>query len=386
MVRLGAKRFGVFVGAILAGAMGCGVDPSSAADLTDEGASTEPFEFVQRPEQLVIPAASRHDDSNAICASEIIAAQPVPVNLYLMIDRSGSMQEGNKWGQSMGALRAFIEDPETSGLRVALRFFGDNAPVVGCSEQQCSIEACAEPLVPSGELRAEVGALDAQESELTARLEHTLPINGLGTPIYPALGGALRWATTHKATHPDEKVAVVFLTDGEPNGCDTNIEHISSLAKVALESSEVQTYAIGLQGSNEQQMHAIASAGGTRAGIFIGENGRAEIALLDALTTIRRRSMSCDFQIPAPMNGKMADVRTVNLDLTTGSEQTPLYRVDDRAACSGDGMGWYFDDASRPSRIHLCPSACERSNAEPDAQVSVVLGCLETRREPLAVR
>lgn len=385
MVRISAKRLGVFVGATCACVMGCAADPLSAADLTDEGVAV-PVELAQKPEQLVIPEASRADDPNAVCAAEVIAAQPVPVNLYLMIDRSGSMQEGNKWGQSMGALRSFVEDPETSGLRVALRFFGDNAPVAGCSEQQCSIEACAQPLVPSGELRAEVGVLDEQESALVARLEHTLPINGLGTPIYPALGGALRWATEHKATHPDEKVAVVFVTDGEPNGCDTNMDHISDLAKVALESARVQTYAIGLQGSNEQQMHAIARAGGTRDGIFIGENGRAETALLDALTNIRRQSMSCDFQLPTPANGKTANLQTVNLDLSTISDQTPLYRVEELGACGSDGMGWYFDDASRPSRIHLCPSTCERSNTETDAQVHIAMGCVETRREPFALR
>lgn len=385
MVCLGAKQLGVLVGALLTVAVSCSSDPKSeAVDLSDPGLGS-PLELAAKADEVVL-APEREATAARVCASDVFAAEPVAVNLYLMIDRSGSMQEGDKWGQGMAALRDFVEDPETSGLRVALRFFGDDEPVMGCSQHECSIEACAQPLVEVAELSARVGSEDRQEQLLVDVLEHTSPLNGFGTPIYPALGGALQWASNYKASHQNEKAAVVFLTDGEPNGCDSDIDHISGLASSAFVSYGVRTYAIGLAGSNERQMDQIAKAGQTNEGIFIGENKGAEHKLLDALTSIRSQAMSCDFVLPAPASGETADTATVNLVMQTSSGDSELYRVKDVAACANDGIGWYFDDALQPTRIHLCPSACAASNRDMDTHVSVVMGCVETRRAPPAVR
>lgn len=71
-----------------------------------------------------------------------------------------------------------------------------------------------------------------------------------GTPIHPALDGALRWARSYAPMHTDQNTVVVFLTDGEPNGCNEDFKDISALAATALMSSGVTTYAIGLKGSN----------------------------------------------------------------------------------------------------------------------------------------
>jgi hypothetical protein len=381
MLRLSAEQIGVFVGTVLT-ALGCGA--SGAVEVHEDAGA---LELVAKPEQLVIPPPHErgYDDHN-VCASDVIAAALVPVNLYFMVDRSGSMQESNKWGQSMAALRAFVQDPATSGLRVALRFFGDNEPVVGCSQQECSVSACAQPLIEVGELNAEFGENDAQEAAIVEVLDHALPRNGFGTPIYPALGGALQWATSYKAEHAQEKVSVVFLTDGEPNGCDANMDHISGLARDAYERSAVRTFAIGLEGSNEGQMHQIARAGKTQQGIFIGESSQAEVELLNALTTIRSQTMSCDFLLPEPEAGNALDTNTVNLVVTAEGGANELYRVDDAEACSADGLGWYFDDAAKPSRIHLCPDTCAASNRGSDSHIDVWVGCVETRRQRRAAR
>jgi hypothetical protein len=386
MACLAAQRCGVFVGAILTGAFGCGPEAGvAAADLDDYGSESRPLELGTKPEPLVMPA----EDSAAgavVCASDIVEPTAVPMNLYLMIDRSGSMQESDKWGQGMAALRQFVEDPAARGLRIALRFFGDAEPVEGCSQQECSMDACAQPLVPIGALLTESGAADGHETALVRTLEQTQPLNGFGTPIYPALGGALQWAREYRGSHVNEKVAVVFVTDGEPNGCDTSIDRIATLASDAFADSGIRTYAIGLEGANHEQMNQIAAAGATATGIFIGESTKAEQMLLQALNDIRRQSTSCDFLLPEPDPGKVADIQTVNLVRQTAEREAKLYKVDGLDRCAGDALGWYFDDPVHPSRIHLCPNTCEASNADPETRLSVVMGCVETRRRPSDVR
>lgn len=379
----------VGIGVTLAGLVGCG-SPSSAsaaADMNSGEVTQSNYEVkVDDTIGLLPPTASNGSmtsGSAQVCAADVIGARLSPVNLFLMVDRSGSMTQDSKWQQAVGALRSFLQDPESAGLRVALRFFSDDQPMVGCTMQGCSIDACSVPLVEAGELAPESGAGDAQESQLVGALEGTFPRSGLGTPIYPALGGALSWASSYRSEHPDEKAVVVFVTDGEPNGCNQDINDISGLAGSALSNFGIATYAIGLEGSNEAQMDQIGRAGGTGSGIFIGASTHAETELQQALDTIRGQTMSCDFALPAAPSGKTVDPSQVNVTLQNSSGAVDLFQVDSAAACSGQAA-WYYDDAAAPSRIHLCPSACEVAGETSD--ISVEMGCVGTRRDPQLVR
>jgi hypothetical protein len=49
-------------------------------------------------------------------------------------------------------------------------------------------------------------------------------------------------------------------------------------------------------------------------------------------------------------------------------------RVNDEAACSGEA--WYFDDNTAPAEIRLCPDLCTTVQADPDAEINVLFGCL----------
>jgi hypothetical protein len=62
------------------------------------------------------------------CAGKTQNAQPVEVDMYIMLDRSGSMMEmtgaGNtKWDAIRQALTTFVRDPQSSGLGVGLQYF-----------------------------------------------------------------------------------------------------------------------------------------------------------------------------------------------------------------------------------------------------------------------
>lgn len=66
------------------------------------------------------------------CASEVHAADKVPVDLLLLVDASGSMDElsgaETKWTLTREALRNFVIDPASAGLGVGLTFFPSTAP------------------------------------------------------------------------------------------------------------------------------------------------------------------------------------------------------------------------------------------------------------------
>jgi hypothetical protein len=191
----------------------------------------------------------------------------------------------------------------------------------------------------------------------------------------------LRWATAYQMAHTDQKTVVVFVTDGEPNGCNEDFDDISQLAADALDMFGVATYAIGLadsmgNGVNADDMNQLAAAGGTEEAFFINDGPTASTALLEAFNSIRGMSLSCEFPVPdASDDGKPIDPALVNVTLTGGDgTQTQLTKVVDAAAC-GSAVSWYYDDDTAPTSILLCPAACELASADPKAKFEVLLGC-----------
>ncbi len=318
---------------------------------------------------------------DAACGTSSEEATLVPVNMLVMFDRSGSMNQNNKWPQASNALIAFFQDPATAGLRIALRFFPHDQPAAGCTNQGCNTNACSQLLVPIGAVTKDPAPADTQEAALVSGVQSSAPGNGGGTPMFAALGGAEQWAMAHAAAHPNEKVVVVLVTDGLPNGCDEDINNIAALASAARTSHGVLTYAVGLEGSAENQMDTIAVAGGTNKGIFIGSSANAQAELLAALKAIQGSQVSCEFQMPAPKDGSTLDPKKVNVNYTPGGGSTQtLGQVGGAADCANGG--WYYDNPTSPSKITLCPSTCSTVQADKAAKMEILLGCATQLQPP----
>ena len=333
-------------------------------------------------------------DPGTACATGTASAKLSNVRMLVMFDRSTSMNDeadeltnASRWTLASAALTGFFADPAAGGLQVALRFFPHDSPMVGCNDDECSLQACAEPIVPLGTLAAE--PMDAHELALIAASVAAVPaprmgmgMGSQGTPISAALGGALSWAAAQRVAAPQENAVVVLVTDGQPNGCDNEITNIATLASDALASSNVRTYAIGLTGSQESDMDAIAAAGGTTKGIFISDGATAKQDLLDALAAIRGSILDCDFEMPKANDGKQVDPSKINVNYTpAGGTRMTLGRVPDAAGC-GTVPGWYYDNDQNPTRILLCPASCNSASVEVDATLEVQLGCVTETREP----
>ncbi|MBM4360352.1 MAG: VWA domain-containing protein [Deltaproteobacteria bacterium] len=305
------------------------------------------------------------------CASATVEGKPVPVTLFIMMDRSGSMLQDQKWANAQTALVAFFQNPESAGLKVALRFFPDDKPAAGCSAPSCSTDACATPLVGAGELNALPAHSDPQQKALVEAVQATKPDGQ--TPMSAALAGATKWAKQNAS--PDQRTAVILITDGEPQGCDENIGNIAALAADARSTAGVLTYAIGMAGSKQSQLDQIAQAGGSDTAFLI-DNGTVTTQLQAALKKIKVSQIACSFEVPTSTDPtKPVDPNLVNVTTQKGPGGSPsvLPKVDGLAQCSG--AAWYYDNALQPTQILLCPAACKTAQADPDTVVKVVLGC-----------
>ena len=330
-------------------------------------------------------AGSGMIDPDASCANDVRQGGVVQVNMLVMFDRSGSMDDEidnnqTRWGAASSALNAFFQDPNSAGLDVALRFFPHDDPAAGCNDDDCDESACARELVPIGTLTADPAPADAQEQALVAAVTGATPGGngqGGGTPTFAALSGAERWAVAHQAANPNERTVVVFVTDGQPNGCNEDTAAIAALAEAARTSSGVLTYAIGISdGVDDGIMDPIAAAGGTNQAIMI-EDGSAQSSLLTALQNIRGQVLSCNFVMPPPRDpSQQIDPSKVNVNYTPSGGGSPMLvgGVNSAADCGSAG-GWYYDNPSTPTQIILCPATCSTVQADPSPQIQVVLGC-----------
>ena len=305
------------------------------------------------------------------CASATVEGDKVPVQMYIMFDKSGSMIEDQKWAGATAALTAFFQDEDSAGLNVALRFFPDDDPVSGCNESACSVDACAAPLVDVGELNAQPAYSDPQQEALVTAVQSKSPAGQ--TPMYAALAGATQWATQHASENV--MTAVVLVTDGEPNGCNEDTAAIAQLAADAYATSEVLTYTIGMQGAVVSQLDQIASAGGTTDAFVIGQ-GSVHKDLVAAFEAIGTEAIACTMALPeSAVVGEEVNPGEVNVAYTpAGEDQSEaIGQVASVAECAGGG--WYYDDPNEPSVIELCPSTCEQIQGDPGAALEIVLGC-----------
>ena len=305
----------------------------------------------------------------AACRGVSYEAESVPVNLYLMMDRSISLSEVDsvtgttRWQSLRVAIAAFIDESKDQNLRVGLGFFGRTGG--NDDALDCDPSFYASPTVEIGEL-SEVGAdvLDA--------LNVIQP--GGFTPTGPALAGALEHASEWAANAPGRATAVVLVTDGYPTQCDPR--GISAIAKLAEEAHShepyVRTFVIGL--AAEFNLDSIARAGGTHQAYRV--DGADPVgSFRRALENVSNSKLACRYELPEPPGDTMKiDYEEVQVTYTTADkwiEEVP--RISDVTACSRNpNGGWYYDDPASPTQILVCPCNCSRFDA---GRVNVALGC-----------
>jgi len=302
------------------------------------------------------------------CASATASADVVPVNLVFLFDTSASMvTEGSgssnvkaqKWDPVLQTFKSFFTDATVSGMSASLTTF----PWVP-AEESCAESRYSTPRVPMTALPSTgfPNALDA------------LAPSG-GTPTQPALAGALSYAKQIATARPNQRTAVVLVTDGEPGGpCSNNtVQTVSATAAAGYKGSpSIPTYVVGV-GSTLTNLNEFAQAGGTKQAtlVSVGDPSKTAQELRAALTTAGGRTLSCDLALPRPPDGATIDPRTVRVVYTPGTgtpETIPL-----QAECTGEG--WRYDNPTAPTRIQLCPTTCNRVRSVPAAKVEVAADC-----------
>lgn len=82
----------------------------------------------------------------------------------------------------------------------------------------------------------------------------------------------------------------------------------------------------------------------------------------------------CEFAVPEPPMGSTLDLDAIGVTYLSGmTVVSALTRVSGVDACTA--TGWYFDDPAAPTQIVLCPDVCSDVQADPEARMDIALGC-----------
>jgi hypothetical protein len=342
------------------------------------------------------------------CAGTSVQAQKIPLDMYIMLDQSGSMTDpvaggGDKWSAVTSALVSFLQQPTAAGLGVGIQFFGLPAPAQMCPAT-CMVDAdcgACGPCVPffnfcsgavggdsctaadyanpatldaNGQSGAEIATLPGASANLIAKINAHSP--NTSTPTSAALQGAVDHAKTWQTAHPDHVVVAVLATDGDPTECDTDLNNINAIAAGAANGNpKIRTFVIGV-GSSLSALNGIAAAGGTQSAFIVDTNQNTNQQFLAALNAIQGSALSCSYTVPVPTMGT-PDYGAVNVQYTPGNGGSPVLipNVSDKAHCPAQGDAWYYDNPAAPTQIILCDPSCNKIEADTMGKVDVVLGC-----------
>jgi len=241
-----------------------------------------------------------------ICGNQESEFTIVEPNIYLLLDRSGSMGFGGGSGLNAEPMRS---------ARLALDQIADQL----ANDIRFGFGSFQTGSCPGLEHRLDMGLHTA--AALKASWAGLLP--GGGTPIAGALSEVRVQNYTSEPGDPSDAIrtkAVVLITDGDPNACGNHLTEAANLFAL-----NIPVYVVAYNfGGSESTLNAIALAGGTDApgnNRFYTANSQAQ--LVAALQNIATAAIACSYTLnPVPPDGNKIWVEVggnfVNLDPGNG--------------------------------------------------------------------
>jgi hypothetical protein len=355
----------------------------------------------QRPDGGCFATGSKAEQIQVPITTTVTSQRPV--DMFIMYDQSGSMNEntpaGTKWSAIKAALIGFVNSPASAGIGVGIQYFPSTPPPCTVASATCLCIPFVNICAPLG--GGSCNAADYATPDVPIELLPTVAPKivasvgahnpGGGTPTTPALTGALQYAQAWAVAHPDRKTVVVLATDGDPSGCNANsVQDVANVAAAGLAANpSVQTFVVGV-GSSLTSLNAIAAAGGsTQALIVDAASGDPTQQFLDAMNKIRETvtmtethtethsaPVPCEWLIPPAPDGQQFDKSKVNVDFAAGAAApVRIGAIASAADCANVAQGWHYDDATNPTKVLVCPQTCQTIQGTADALVSVVFGC-----------
>lgn len=364
------------------------------------------------------------------CASSAFEAKQAPAALLVVLDKSSSMAQNNKWAYAGQAVVKAIDQPAYDTMWLGL-YAAPTGNVQGPSciyNFQVPCQAPAFPQIPlqlAGD--GPINDPNTARGAIYWFVSNVSPAGGVGdaSPMYDALKFSISALQDWKETG---KRILLLVTDGtlscnqlsspprpgfaDCNGCDHDWEDPNNLVQLLDAAHKdpdkpIDSFVVGVPGSDTYDqtgcnyppyhmrlaLSAMAAAGSpanvdasctgktfTKDGAdpsvschFDMTQGNFDAdTLAGIINQIRGKTLGCTYELPKPESGTV-DLNLVNVQYSVagGPMVELLKRKDPADTCAADGC-WDYD---LNSNVRLIGKSCEDVKAAADAKVQIVVGC-----------
>ncbi len=317
------------------------------------------------------------------CEGTSFVAEPVPVNMLMVLDRSNSMHcdmddpEGvggiphtdpnSRWQVALGAIDVLLDDYDDA-INFGLAVYpglgqGQGDTDRALCDDSTPGDACFDETSTACSLPTTIADVDPDASDSSATIRQALSETAPGgcTPSAAALQAQLDYEPLQ---NPGAENYVLYITDGAENcGHDQTFNQVTVIEDLRAQDPEIRTFVVGFtEDVNPAELNDAADAGGMardEPGVPRYYQANDATALESALEEIGGLALSCSFtldSVPPDLD---------DLFVYVGNQS--IIRDPDQE------NGWDYDLDT--NRITLYGGACDAAQSGAAEDVNIVHGC-----------
>jgi hypothetical protein len=279
--------------------------------------------------------------TDTACVGETKQAEKIPLAMYILLDKSGSMINSGspKWSQAVNAINTFASDQSLVAVKVALQAWSGQGP--------CDGSIYDTPAIP-------MSPVPTSAPQIASWLAGIYPDGNTPTQ------GALVSRSTPPSTRARIPVKVIglLITDGCPRPAMSRSPLWRGSQDPLSRFASILVYTMGMRGADFGLLDSIAQAAAPAKRLT---RPRAVKRLIDALQTISGSALSASSRSDT---GKWhARSRKGQRRIHPERAASSRFTRSTTAACVQ--WGWYYDDPSSRRASSSVPRPATRSSRTP---------------------